>query len=202
MKDCDLSLHTLSLHGTKHQFAFMERHLLRWLMRCTLFFMNGRDQIWHKNMSSNQSSVLNCLWLYTHYIDYIMSKMVLQIIGASIICLTVCWGTYQRKHQSSASLAFVRRIQLWPVDFPHKGPVARKMFPFDDVIIWTLQIIVVFAWSHYSMEAVYATLTFCFGVQKTGLKELCGGDSILVSVCSSACLFVARFISSLLLPQY
>ena len=36
---------------------------------------------------------------------------------------------------SSASLAFVRGIHRWPVDSPHKGPVTRKMLPFDDVII-------------------------------------------------------------------
>ena len=34
----------------------------------------------------------------------------------------------QRKHQSSASLAFVRGIHRWPVNSPHKGPVTRKMF--------------------------------------------------------------------------
>ena len=41
----------------------------------------------------------------------------------------------QRKHQSSASLAFVRGINRWPVDSPHKGPVTRSMFPFDNVIM-------------------------------------------------------------------
>ena len=25
----------------------------------------------------------------------------------------------------------------WPVNYPHKWPVARKMFPFDDVIMFT-----------------------------------------------------------------
>ena len=44
---------------------------------------------------------------------------------------------HQRKHQSSASLAFVRRIHRRPVNSPHKGPVTRKMFPFDDVIMGT-----------------------------------------------------------------
>ena len=39
------------------------------------------------------------------------------------------------KHQSSASLAFVRGIQRWPVNSPHKLPVTRKMFPFDGVIM-------------------------------------------------------------------
>ena len=42
----------------------------------------------------------------------------------------------QRKHQSSASLVFVRGIHRGPVNSPHKCPVTRKMFPFDDVIMW------------------------------------------------------------------
>ena len=37
--------------------------------------------------------------------------------------------------KSSASLAFVRGIHRWPVNSPHKWPVTRKMFPFDDVIM-------------------------------------------------------------------
>ena len=32
-----------------------------------------------------------------------------------------------KKHQSSASLAFVRGIHRWPVKSPHKGPVTRKI---------------------------------------------------------------------------
>ena len=44
----------------------------------------------------------------------------------------------QRKHQSSTSLAFVWGIHRWPVNSPHKRPVARKMFPFDDVIMLSL----------------------------------------------------------------
>ena len=41
----------------------------------------------------------------------------------------------QRRHQRSSALAFVRGIQRWPVDSPHKGPVTRKLFSFDDVIM-------------------------------------------------------------------
>ena len=40
-----------------------------------------------------------------------------------------------KKTSSSASLVFVGGIHRWPVDSPHKGPVTRKMFPFDDIII-------------------------------------------------------------------
>ena len=44
-------------------------------------------------------------------------------------------GNGQRKHHSSASLAFVRGIHWGPVNSPHKWPVTRKMFPSDDVIM-------------------------------------------------------------------
>ena len=43
-----------------------------------------------------------------------------------------------RKHQTSASLAFVRGIHRWPVNSQHKRPVERKMLPFDDVIMQSI----------------------------------------------------------------
>ena len=58
-----------------------------------------------------------------------------QITGVSNVYSTVCSGADQRKHQSSVSLAFVRGIHRGPVNSPHKGPVTRKTFPFDDVIM-------------------------------------------------------------------
>ena len=69
----------------------------------------------------------------THYSDVIMSVMASQITGVSIVYSTVVSDADQRKHQSSASLAFVRGIHWWPVNSPHKRPVTRKMFSFDDV---------------------------------------------------------------------
>ena len=47
-----------------------------------------------------------------HYKDVIMSVMAPKITGVSIVYATVCSGADQRKHQSSASLAFVRGIHL------------------------------------------------------------------------------------------
>ena len=72
-----------------------------------------------------------------HYSDVIMGAMAYQITITSltIVCLTVYSGADQRKHQSSASLAFMRGIHRWLVNSPHKWPVRRKMFPFDDVIM-------------------------------------------------------------------
>ena len=67
-----------------------------------------------------------------------MGAMASQITNLVIVYLIVYSGADQRKHQSSASLAFVRGIHRWPVNSPHKWPVARKMFPFDDVIMLTV----------------------------------------------------------------
>ena len=70
-----------------------------------------------------------------HYNDVIMSLIASQITSLTIVYSTVYSDADQRKHQSSASLAFVRGIHRGPVNSPHKGPVKRKMFPFDDVIM-------------------------------------------------------------------
>ena len=70
-----------------------------------------------------------------HYGDVVMGAMASQITSPTIVCSTVYSGADQRKHQSSASLAFVPGIHRWQVTSPHKGPVAQKMFPFGDVII-------------------------------------------------------------------
>ena len=70
-----------------------------------------------------------------HYCDVIMGAMASQITSLTIVYSIVYSGADQRKHQRSASLVFVRGIHRRPVNSPHKWPVTRKMFPFDDVIM-------------------------------------------------------------------
>ena len=74
--------------------------------------------------------------VYYYFSDIIMNMMASQINSNSIVCSTVCSGTDEWIYQSSVSLAFVRWIHCWPVDFPHKVPVTWKMLPSDDIIIW------------------------------------------------------------------
>ena len=75
-----------------------------------------------------------------HYHDVTMESIASQITSLTIVYSAVYSAADQRKHQSSASLAFVRGIHRGPMNSPHKGPVTRKMFPFDDVIMhrWSL----------------------------------------------------------------
>ena len=79
-------------------------------------------------------SMFNIL-LSVHYDDVIMTTIASQITSLTIVYSTVYSDADQRKHQSSASLAFVRGIHRGPGNSPHKWPVTRKMFPFDDVIM-------------------------------------------------------------------
>ena len=73
--------------------------------------------------------------LSSHYNDVMIGAMASQITRLTIVYSAVYSGADQRKHQSSSSLAFVWGIHRWPVNSPHKWPVTRKMFPFDDVIM-------------------------------------------------------------------
>ena len=70
----------------------------------------------------------------SHYNDVILGAIASQITSLAIV-YSVKSGADQRKHQSSASLAFVQGIHRWPVNSPHKWPVTRNMFPFDVVIM-------------------------------------------------------------------
>ena len=88
------------------------------------------------------ADVSNCLYYCSsslHYDDVIMGIIASQITSLTIVNSTVYSGADQSKHQNSASLAFVWGIHRGPLNFPHKWPATRKMFPFDDVImVWCL----------------------------------------------------------------
>ena len=63
-----------------------------------------------------------------------MGAIASQVNSLTIVYSMVYSGADQRKHKSSASLAFVRGIHRWPANSPQKWTVTRKMSPFDDVI--------------------------------------------------------------------
>ena len=91
----------------------------------------------------------------SHYGDVTMGAITSQITSLMIVYSTIYSGADQSKHQSSASLAFVWEIHRGPVNFPHKWPVTRKMFPFDDVIMSYLE------WYHTAYPTEYVHVLFC-----------------------------------------
>ena len=98
---CKVSIWNVScqVHGKQHSFSIYDRIFL-WKCRSIYVWL------WTVNIS---------LWPH-------------QMETFSALLLTVCSDADQRKHQSSASLAFVRGIHRLPVDSLHKGPVTRKCF--------------------------------------------------------------------------
>ena len=87
-----------------------------------------------------------------HYCDVIIDAVASQITSLTIVYSTVCSRADQIIHQSSASLAFVWGNHRWPVNSPHKGPVTRKIFPLDDVIM-----------CNHEVETFSALLSLCEG---------------------------------------
>ena len=86
-----------------------------------------------------------------HCNDVITGTMATEITSLTIVYLTFHSGAGQRKHKISTSLAFVWGIHRWPVNSPHKCPVTRKMFPFDDVVMETL----FFSSSHFCIFVMH-----------------------------------------------
>ena len=75
---------------------------------------------------------------FKHYSDVIMSTIASQITGVSIVCSSVCSGVDQRKHQSSASLAFVR------------GSFNAGAINAENVSIW---------WRHHEIFLMYVLMS-------------------------------------------
>ena len=141
--------------------------LLCLYQRTPLMIYNYLSQCWPRAMSPCGVTIPQAVKFHPHYSHVIMSAMASQITAVTIVYSIVCWGADKKKHQSSASLAFVRGIHRWPVNSPHKGPVTRKMFPFDDVIMK----LTFFWWSELGCIPKRLFLTFFF-LNLVGFNQL------------------------------
>ena len=105
-----------------------------------------KSYAWYSNVICIVTDIfsfqVSSMWLAValgefHCNDVIMDTIASQITSLTIVYSIVYSDTDQRIYQSSASLAFVRGIHRRRVNSPHKWPVTRKMFPFDDVIMFS-----------------------------------------------------------------
>ena len=110
-------------------------------------------------------------WIVVHsclnprYNDVVMNAMASQITRVYVVYSTVVSDADQRKYQSSASLVFVRGIHRGPVNSPHRMPIMRKMFPFDDVIMVCLRFVPTVLNHWRKQYPLYMTLRLLFGDQ-------------------------------------
>ena len=85
--------------------------------------------------SGKVTSLLSLRGYITHYSNFIMGAMASQITSLTIVYSTVHSGADQRKHQSSASLAFYAENSPVTSEFPAQMASNAETFPFDDVIM-------------------------------------------------------------------
>ena len=78
-------------------------------------------------------TIWSFLWRHNGRDGVSMGAMASQITSPKIVYSTVYSDTYQRRHQ--LRVTGLRGNHRWPVNYPHKWPVSRKMFPFVDVIM-------------------------------------------------------------------
>ena len=108
-----------------------------------------------------------------------MGAIASQVTSLTIVYPTVNSYADQRKHQSSASLAFVRRIHRSPVNSPRKWPVTRKMFPFDDVImflkLWPFNILMygIYSWKMVIHDWKAAAIIWYIGSTSGNVLQIC-----------------------------
>ena len=70
-----------------------------------------------------------------HYIDVIMTTMASQITSLTVVYSTVYSDADKKKTPKPLVTGLCAGNSPGPVNSPHKGPVTRKMFQFDDVIM-------------------------------------------------------------------
>ena len=117
-----------SWHEIKKLFSKKETQSLEWqnvdgsVQDCSNSIANALEL----PQSCTKPSMWSC-----HYCDVIMGAISSQITSLTIVCSTLYSGVDQRKHQSSASLAFVRGIHRSPVKFP-----AQMASNAENLSIW------------------------------------------------------------------
>ena len=147
----------LTRHIKLHFNTFLQKHLQVLVCYIIRPYQNGTRS---SNPSKSNGMQLDISFVdikHTcdlHYSDVIMGAMASQITNLTTVYSTVYSGAAHRKYQSSASLAFVRGIHRWSVNSPHKGPVTRKMFPFDDVIMATSKSKLQRSWHWWSLPGI------------------------------------------------
>ena len=107
-----------------------------------------------------------------------MGTIASQITSLTIVYSTVYSDADQRKHQSSASLAFVRGIHRGPVNSPHKWPVTRKMFSFYDVIMIYYSYVISAPWHFRGL----ASRLFVQQLVQCNNKYLLSSSSLVITV--------------------
>ena len=125
----------------------------KWLPTCQIDYIlfsvysigSALNSLWPSNAYClmTPSHYLNQCWLL---INQVLWRLLERNFTASVqttilydmslkITATSPGSLWVKRHYNDVIMPFVRRIPRWPTYSPHEGPVARKMFLFDHVIM-------------------------------------------------------------------
>ena len=136
-----------------------------------VYSWNDMSALWKQTIKSYGHNIS-----YYHNNDVMMGAVASQNTSLAIVYSTVYSDADQRKHQSSASLAFVRGIHRWPVISPHKGPETGNAddVPFDGVITFAdITDCIAVVETSRELEITPPTPCFCLHVRGLGLGLHC-----------------------------
>ena len=105
---------------------FVERGFVAWQPRCTMAMTPDTmlvSYLWGIPLVNSSMQCHRRLMANFHYNDVIMGAIASEITSLAVVYSTVYSGADQRKHQSSASLPFVRGMHRSLLNSPHKVPV-------------------------------------------------------------------------------
>ena len=146
-------------------------------------------QYFHK-VKPLRVAVAVCTW---HYSDVIMSTMALQITSQGYdYLLNRLLRRRSKKTPKLRVTGLCEGIHRWrlcegnsPVNSPHKGPVTRKMLPFDDVIMMYGLKVSAHDMLHYELQFRSSHGTGC--ILNHNLDEVIGTQEIRSVTQSAVC---------------
>ena len=127
-------------------FIYIHPTVIRLLSPISVYFLVARR--WHffpkwslslEHIRITSQAVVPHDWHTTslHYCDVIMTTMASLITSLTVVTQRL----FRRRSKKTSKLrvtGFCVGNSPWPVNSLHKGPVTRKMFPFDDVTMLCL----------------------------------------------------------------
>ena len=140
------------------------------LLLCRMGAIRGNSLAWlikstgYCICTGQYRTTSNCGKLHQNLHMTLQGTVASQITSLTIVYSAAYSDADQRKHHSSASMAFVRVIHRSPVNSPHKWPVTRKcfhlmtsswivraLFSCDYIIKWeSHQIPLSLTWIHFN----------------------------------------------------
>ena len=129
-------LKTLCLHRRTYSYIYVIYIYVIYMLYIYVFiylFIHsflGVVVVYHPNFAMK-----HLLLIQLHYTDVIMNTMASQITSLTVVYSIVYSDSRSKKTSKFRVTGLCVGNSPGPVNSPHKGPVTRKMFPFDDVIM-------------------------------------------------------------------